>query len=61
MVVFGPFYAILNGLLHFVVDFATSKVNAYLWAKNQRHWFFTNIGLDQSIHFSILYLTTLLL
>lgn len=43
-------YAVVNGLLHWIIDFCTSKLNAYLYKKELRHWFFVGIGLDQFIH-----------
>ena len=39
---------------HFAVDFVTSRVNAKLWAANQRHWFFVCIGFDQLLHYTTL-------
>lgn len=55
--VFGWKYAAINGAAHFIVDFATSKINSKLWGAGERHWFFVTIGVDQSIHMSILLLT----
>lgn len=59
--VFGAQYwwaAILFCLIQFVthtlIDYVTSRVNAHFWVRDQRHEFFTNIGLDQYIHFSVL-------
>lgn len=50
-------YALLNSLLHFMVDAVTSRIASYLWQKNERHWFFTTIGFDQMIHLIILFST----
>ena len=37
-------------ILHWGVDFGSSKLTAYLWIKNERRLFFNIIGLDQLIH-----------
>jgi hypothetical protein len=50
-------FAAFASILHFAVDWATSRGTSKLWAANQRHWFFTLIGFDQAIHMTIL-LTT---
>ena len=54
-------YALVNGIAHFLVDFITSRMTSYLYKKEQRHWFFTVIGLDQLIHAIILASTYLTL
>lgn len=43
-------YILINGLLHFVTDFCTSKVTSYLWQQERRHDFFVVVGFDQFIH-----------
>jgi ABC-type amino acid transport system permease subunit len=43
-------YVLLQGILHFMIDFCSSRATTYLWQKNQRHYFFVVIGLDQLIH-----------
>lgn len=45
-----------NTILHFIVDFITSKITTYLWKKEERHWFFVVIGIDQTIHMTTLIL-----
>ena len=52
-----PIWAIYNGVLHFIVDFFTSKINSSIREKDERHWFFVMIGLDQLIHYTILFST----
>lgn len=47
----------LNGALHFITDAITSRWTASLWKREQRHWFFVVIGLDQVIHYTTLAVT----
>ena len=53
----GPAYAAANFVLHFITDFISSRCTSYLWKKNERHWFFTVIGIDQALHMTALILT----
>lgn len=46
----GVAYALLNGWLHFMTDFCTSRLSSRLWAKQDWHNFFVVIGFDQLIH-----------
>jgi hypothetical protein len=39
-----------NVLLHFIVDFFTSKVTSKLWEQKKTRLFFTMIGFDQLLH-----------
>lgn len=50
MTLFGGLFALINGVLHFVIDFITSRITSYLWAKKEVHYFFVVIGLDQLLH-----------
>ncbi len=50
-------FVILNGLLHFVTDWCTSRWSSKLYAKQDWHNFFVVIGLDQLIHQFTLALT----
>lgn len=54
---FGVLFALFNGAVHFAVDYITSRGTSRLWKKNERHWFFTLIGLDQAIHITTLILS----
>lgn len=54
-------WVLLNGALHFVTDFFTSKATKFLYAFENKHYFFTMIGFDQLIHYgSLLYTYQLL-
>ncbi len=44
------FFVYINAAIHFFVDWATSRINAYLWAKGDVHNFFVGVGFDQLIH-----------
>ena len=54
-------WVVANAVLHAMTDYVTSRATSYLWQKEQRHWFFVVIGFDQSIHFTCLFTTYLLL
>lgn len=44
------YFAALNGTLHLITDFFTSRWTSALYAKQDWHNFFVVIGLDQLIH-----------
>ena len=50
-------WSMLNGALHWIIDFFTSKINSVLWKNNQRHWFFVSLGFDQVLHYFCLFTT----
>ena len=43
-------FAAVNGALHFVTDYITSRASSKLWAEQNWHRFFVTIGFDQLIH-----------
>lgn len=55
--VFGWKYALVNGILHWWTDFFSSRATTYLYKKNEIHWFFCVVGVDQAIHLTCLLLT----
>lgn len=59
--VLGWRWALLNGALHFITDFVTSRWSSRLWAKGEMHNFFVVIGLDQAIHLTCLMSTASLI
>lgn len=54
---FGVTFALVNALAHLVTDYASSRATSYLYNRNERHWFFVVIGLDQFIHAATLFST----
>ena len=55
--IFGFTFAVINGMLHYVVDYFTSRGTSYYWKKQETHKFFIIIGFDQFLHFVCLLLT----
>ena len=54
---FGWFYALVNGILHLIIDFFTSRRTKRLWKEKKVHDFFVTIGLDQALHMACLITT----
>ncbi len=50
-------FVLLNGSLHFVTDFFTSRATTHYYKQQNFHLFFVVIGFDQFIHLSTFLLT----
>lgn len=50
-------WVILNGALHFVVDYFTSRASSKLYQKGDIHNFFVVVGFDQFLHLACLLLS----
>lgn len=50
-------WVIINGILHWITDFFSSKVAKFFYLKNNLYYFWLIIGLDQLIHAITLILT----
>lgn len=61
LMIFGVPYAIVNGVLHFFVDYVTSRMTSERWKENKIHDFFVIVGFDQFIHTVTLILTYVLI
>lgn len=48
-------------ILHWVIDYFTSRINTKLWKSGKTHKFFVSIGFDQILHYIQLFLTYYLL
>lgn len=47
---FGVYWWGINVILHFIVDFFTSKITSRFWEQKNMRLFFVMIGFDQLIH-----------
>lgn len=56
-VLFGPLYALVNGVAHWLTDYVSSRATTRLWKAGERHWFFVVIGADQFVHVACLVVT----
>jgi len=50
-------FLVVNGVLHWITDFFTSKINARLFLRKNKHLFYIGIGIDQFIHAACLIYT----
>lgn len=46
--------SIVNGILHYIIDYFTSILNKWLWNTNRTNLFFISIGFDQWLHTALL-------
>jgi hypothetical protein len=47
-------FAALNGSIHLVIDYFTSKASSKAYADGNIRWFWTVIGFDQFLHVAVL-------
>ena len=50
-------WILLNGALHGMTDYITSRMTSKLWAQEKVHDFFVVVGADQFLHMAMLLLT----
>jgi hypothetical protein len=58
---FGLEFALINGILHGITDFFSSRMNNKLVNCKNPKWFYTNMAFDQMIHLITLFFTYTLL
>lgn len=54
---FGFWFAVVNGAIHFVVDWISSRCAKHFWESGEVHWFFVVVGFDQAVHITTLLIT----
>ena len=42
--------SIVNGIIHYIIDYFTSQLNKWLWNTKKLNLFFISIGFDQLLH-----------
>lgn len=47
-------FLVVNGALHWITDYFTSRLNSRLAQLPTKHWFFVGIGFDQLVHYACL-------
>lgn len=51
------FWACINTVAHFAVDFISSRITSHMWTNNMNDGFWNTIGADQMVHYLILFST----
>ena len=46
--------SLVNGILHYLIDYVTSKITRFFWTTEQWRNFFLTIGFDQLLHTGLL-------
>ena len=59
--IWGFYFFLATFILHWIVDFFSSKLTTRLFKAGERHWFFVVIGFDQFVHVTGLFITYYLL
>lgn len=54
-------WCLMNGVLHFVVDFCSCRITSKLYAEQRYHDFFATIGADQVLHYAALFGTAIIM
>ena len=52
-------FALVNGVAHFITDYITSRAGRYTWERGNVRGFFAVLGLDQLMHYIVLFMTAL--
>jgi len=55
------YFFIITYITHFLTDFYITKINEKHLKKNKRHEYFVTIGIDQFLHYSMLFSTLYIL
>lgn len=54
-------FGVLNGVIHYIVDYFTSRLNSRLYQKENKRMFWIAVGLDQTLHYITILLTSQIL
>lgn len=50
-------FILINALAHFSTDWGSSRLGSYFWQREKRRYFFMTLGLDQLLHYLVLFMT----
>lgn len=50
LVLINPMFALVNGILHGIIDYVTSRLSSKAFKENNMYKFFSIIGFDQFLH-----------